>query len=132
MPSTLSSTLAPLVFPGQARPVQDDAPAPELRYHRCPWCGSATGRAALLCPICGSPELIERTSGGTGTVHRLMTPRHRGFGEIETQCLVVLDEGFTIQASLDDVLPGTVPEGTRVRLADEGDARHLPIFRACA
>ncbi|MEZ0070479.1 putative OB-fold protein [Streptacidiphilus sp. MAP12-20] len=131
MPSTLA-TLTPLAFPLQSRPAHDDGPAPELRYHRCPWCGSATGRAALLCPICGSPELIERTSSGTGIVHRLMTSRHGQFGEIETQCLVILDEGFTIQASLNDILPGTVPEGTRVRLAGPADSGHLPVFRACA
>ncbi|MBF9068971.1 Zn-ribbon domain-containing OB-fold protein [Streptacidiphilus fuscans] len=125
MPATLTlPSLAPLA----------DLPCdePELRYHRCPWCGSATGRAALLCPICGCPELVERVSAGTGTVHRVLTPRHRQFGFYETHCLVVMDEGFTVQASLDDALPGTVPEGTRVRLADPADQGHLPIFRACA
>jgi hypothetical protein len=61
----------------------------------------------------------------------VLTPRHRPFGDYQTQCLVVLDEGFTVQASLDDALPGTVPEGTRVRLAGSADG-HLPVFVACA
>jgi uncharacterized OB-fold protein len=109
-----------------------DEQAPVLTYHRCGWCGSATGRAALLCPICGSSELVQQASTGTGIVHRLLTPRHRQYTDGETICLVVLEEGFTVQASLDDALPGTVPEGTRVRLAPPAPHTHLPVFRACA
>jgi uncharacterized OB-fold protein len=131
-----SSTLAPFTLlsaqPLAATPTGDEQIAPVLRYHRCRWCGSPTGRATLLCPICGSAELEEQASTGTGIVHRLLTPRHRQYTDGETICLVVLEEGFTVQASLDDALPGTVPEGTRVRLAPPAPHTHLPVFRACA
>ncbi|WP_052443060.1 Zn-ribbon domain-containing OB-fold protein [Streptacidiphilus neutrinimicus] len=134
-----SSTLAPSssltllsTQPLAAAPTGDEESAPVLRYHRCGWCGSATGRATLLCPICGSSELQEQASAGSGIVHRLLTPRHRQYTDGETICLVVMEEGFTVQASLDDALPGTVPEGTRVRLAPPAPHTHLPVFRACA
>jgi uncharacterized OB-fold protein len=103
--------------------------APELRYHRCRWCGTAMGQPRLFCGVCGSTEMDEHVSAGVGTIRRVVRvyrPEHRG-DHLRQTCSIHLDEGFKVLATVKDDHPvGTVPEGTRVRF--EGVVAGHPAF----
>ncbi|MEV8099717.1 zinc ribbon domain-containing protein [Kitasatospora sp. NPDC085879] len=103
-----------------------DQPGPELVFRRCRWCRAATAPVRMLCPVCGSADMEDEVSGGTGTVRRLLPAARRGAGE-PMPYVVALDEGFTVQAAVTGVMPGAVPSGARVELAVAGG--HLIAFR---
>ncbi|MEV6211587.1 zinc ribbon domain-containing protein [Kitasatospora sp. NPDC051914] len=94
----------------------DDRPAVELVFRRCRWCRAATAPVRMLCPVCGSADLEDEVSGGTGTVRRLLPAARRGPGE-PMPYMVALDEGFTVQAAVTGALPGAVQAGARVELS---------------
>ncbi|GJF34548.1 hypothetical protein KNE206_72480 [Kitasatospora sp. NE20-6] len=107
----------------------DGDSGPALHFLRCQWCRSAAAPVRMLCPACGSTDLVEERSAGAGTVRRLLPLSRRGSGE-PMPYVVALDEGFTVQAAVTGALPGAVPAGTRVELtvATEG----LVAFRTAA
>ncbi|GAA2828035.1 zinc ribbon domain-containing protein [Kitasatospora paracochleata] len=101
-----------------------------LIYRRCHWCHSAAAATCMLCPVCGSADLLPARSEGTGTVQRLLRPTRRGLHPGRPY-LVALDEGFTVQASVVGGLPGAIPIGARVELAAADEEGRLLTFRLC-
>jgi len=101
-----------------------------LQYRRCHWCQSAAAITCMLCPVCGSADLMPAGSAGYGTVQRLLRPTRRGLHPGRPY-LVTLDEGFSVQASVIGGLPGAVPIGSRVRLAASEEDGRLLTFRVC-
>jgi hypothetical protein len=99
-----------------------------LGYQRCRWCHTATTAGCLLCPVCGSADLAEALSEGTGTVQRLLRPTRRGLHPGRPY-LVTLDEGFTVQAAITGSLPGAIPIGAQVELETADEAARLLTFR---
>ncbi|RKE17070.1 Zn-ribbon domain-containing OB-fold protein [Streptomyces sp. TLI_171] len=114
-----TTALAPLTAPpGEA----------ELDYRRCHWCQSASATTCLLCPVCGSADLEPARASGQGTVQRLLRPTRRG-GHLGRPYLIVLDEGFTVQAAVLGGLPGAVPIGARVQLVTSEEGGRVLTFR---
>lgn len=113
---------------GGAGPDGEDA----LPFRRCAWCRSATEHTRTLCRVCGSADLAEERSQGSGAISwttgvvRTQELVHR----IRQACFVVLDEGFTVPATVEAQALDALPSGTRVRLAGlvpgEKAARFVP------
>ncbi|MGW4804954.1 Zn-ribbon domain-containing OB-fold protein [Kitasatospora sp. NPDC004272] len=113
-------------FPAPAFPAQPGEA--ELDYRRCRWCHSASSAACLLCPVCGSADLTPARACGQGTVQRLLRPTRRG-PQPGRAYLIVLDEGFTVQAAVLGGLPGAVPIGARVHLVTSEEGGRVLTFR---
>lgn len=120
----------PIHIPAPSGSLAPPAPAgeAELEYRRCHWCHSASAATCLLCPVCGSADLEPARACGQGTVQRLLRPTRRG-PHLGRPYLIVLDEGFTVQAAVLGGLPGAVPVGARVHLATSEDGGRVLTFR---
>jgi uncharacterized OB-fold protein len=79
-----------------------------LDYQRCRWCHTPSYRR-LLCPTCASPDLDTAQSDGLGIVTR---PPHSS----QTEAVVQMSEGFTLQGRIVGGLRGSVYPGAQVRL----------------
>ncbi|SEO67499.1 PhlB family protein [Actinacidiphila rubida] len=114
------------VGPGAPGSTGDEA----LRYRRCAWCRSATEYTRTLCRVCGSTELHEERSEGSGAIswttklERTQELVHR----IRQTCVVVLDEGFTVPATVEAQGMEALPTGTRVRLAGREPGEKAALF----
>lgn len=113
---TPTPAIAPAaVLAAVGSPAQAEA-APGLLFRRCQWCRAAASPVRMLCPVCGSSDLVEERSEGAGTVRRLLPLSRRGQAETMPY-IIALDEGFTVQGAVAGGLPGAVPVGSRVELA---------------
>lgn len=85
----------------------------------------------LLCPVCGAADLEERTSAGLGVVARVgaVTRTDQLALRLHQTCLVTLDEGFTIPATLSADQFAVVPPGARVRVRTFGPGPRAVEFR---
>ncbi|MBY8880463.1 hypothetical protein [Actinacidiphila acidipaludis] len=125
MPQTLEPQELTAV-PGEATGQETDA----LHFRRCVWCRSATEHSRTLCRVCGSSELVEERSQGSGAIGwttrvvRTQDLVHR----IRQTCFVALDEGFTVPATVEAQAIEPLPNGTRVRLADLGPGEEAAVF----
>jgi len=112
--------------PGRDGRPDDDA----LHFRRCAWCRSAAERTRTLCRVCGSTELEEERSEGSGAISwttrvvRTQDLVHR----IRQTCFVALDEGFTVPATVEAQAIEPLPTGTRVRLAGLGPGEKAAVF----
>ncbi|MFJ4675728.1 MULTISPECIES: Zn-ribbon domain-containing OB-fold protein [unclassified Kitasatospora] len=130
-PSAPHAPLAPFEpFAEHPFPAHSAGPAgeAELDYRRCQWCHSASAASCLLCPVCGSADLSPARACGQGTVQRLLRPTRRG-PHLGRPYLIVLDEGFTVQATVLGGLPGAVPIGARVHLVTSEEGGRTLTFR---
>ncbi|MCX5214606.1 hypothetical protein OG689_36035 [Kitasatospora sp. NBC_00240] len=110
-------------------PVAEPAfPGAELIHLRCRWCRAATAPTCLLCPVCGSADLLRERGSGAGTVQRLLPAAQRGQHRL-TPYVIALDEGFTVRAAVVGALPGAVIAGTRVQLAAVTGAGRVLTFQ---
>ncbi|MFJ1753363.1 Zn-ribbon domain-containing OB-fold protein [Kitasatospora sp. NPDC088134] len=126
-PAAPTTTTPPTPF----APTPPTAAAPgesELGYLRCHWCHSASATTCLLCPVCGSADLEPAAASGRGTVQRLLRPTRRG-PHLNRPYLIVLDEGFTVQAAVLGGLPGAVPIGAQVQLVTSEEGGRVLTFR---
>jgi hypothetical protein len=96
-------------------PAGEDA----LRFRRCAWCRSATEHSRTLCRVCGSADLDEECSRGSGAISWTTRVVHTQdlVHRIRQTCFVALDEGFTVPATVEAQAIEALPTGTRVRLA---------------
>lgn len=110
-------------------PVAEAAfPVAELIHLRCRWCRAATAPTCLLCPVCGSADLLRERGSGAGTVQRLLPAAQRGQHRL-TPYVIALDEGFTVRAAVVGALPGAVIAGTRVQLSAVTGAGRVLTFQ---
>jgi uncharacterized protein len=84
----------------------------------------------VICPFTGSDRLEWRISGGLGTVHAT-TVVHPAKGEPFNVALIDCDEGFRLMSRVEDIEPGKVIIGMRVRFRvhkAEGEDDPYPVF----
>ena len=97
-------------------------------YQRCAGCGAAVFYPRVLCPFCGSADLVWETSSGRGVVYAT-TAVYRRESEPYNVALINLQEGFRMMSRVDGVPAEEVDVGARVTLSlaptDEGP---LPVF----
>lgn len=86
-----------------------------LTYQRCRWCRSPLMPGRVLCGICGSADLCDEVSGGAGVISRAMQPSRRT-GVRCQDCMVVMDEGFSVHAFVIGTPPVVVRPGVKVRI----------------
>ncbi|MFC9328522.1 hypothetical protein [Kitasatospora sp. NPDC057015] len=115
-------------FPVDRTGIEVDLPDTELTHLRCRWCRAATASTCLLCPVCGSADLLTERGAGHGTVQRLLPAAQRGQHRL-TPYVIALDEGFTVRAAVVGALPGAVTAGTRVQLATVSGAGRVLTFQ---
>ena len=93
-----------------------------LLFQRCAQCESAVFPPRLVCPACGSQELVVAQSAGTGTVYSV-TAVSRADGDAYPVCLIDLDEGFRMMSTVVGTAADEVRIGQRVDFTPEsGDA----------
>lgn len=89
---------------------------------RCGGTGAEPGSSPLLCPKCGGTGTVSRKRGFFDA--RETCPKCRGRGRLfPAPCTVCDGEGQeSIERRIDLVVPAGVSDGTRLRLAGEGQA----------
>jgi hypothetical protein len=87
--------------------------------------------ARVLCPVCAGADLEDLTSAGLGVVSRTATAvraTEEWLHRVRRPCTVLMDEGFTLAATLCAEQYAAVPVGARVHVVMAGGAR-MPQFR---
>ncbi|MEV6108340.1 hypothetical protein AB0M28_27050 [Streptomyces sp. NPDC051940] len=116
---------------GPDSPARRSRPATtaELHLQRCRWCGNAVVGSCLLCPSCGSTDLLQELSGGLGTIRRHVPVPRRGT-QPRLLAVVELREGARLKSRVDGVLPEMAPVGTQVRFVGyDRTGQLVPVFR---
>jgi uncharacterized OB-fold protein len=114
---------------------QSTMPGRALRYLHCRWCGSTMEAGRVLCPVCAGTDLEERICSGLGTVRRAGTAvraTEQWLYRVRQPCVIKLDEGFALSATLCADQYAAVPVGARVRVtatAPDAGPSALPEFR---
>jgi uncharacterized protein len=99
---------------------------------RCAACTKHVYYPRESCPHCGAAALEWTAPKGTGTVHAVTTVRRKPAdgGDLNVS-LIDLDEGVRMMSRVDNVAPGSVRIGQRVRARVRVDAgRGLVLFDA--
>ena len=99
----------------------------ELRFQLCGGCDRAVFYPRVLCPFCGSRELVWAVAAGDGVVHAT-TAMHPRDEEPYNVCLVDLDEGFRMMSRVEGPAAVAVAIGARVRLRIDDAEEPVPIF----
>ena len=104
----------------------------QFLIQRCTGCGQAVYFPRELCPHCGHGELAWAEPAGTGTVYAVTTVRRKPAegGDLNIS-LIDLDEGPRLMSRVENVAPGAVRIGQRVRARVQvKDGRGLVLFDA--
>ena len=102
----------------------------ELAYQFSPTANRAVFYPRVLCPFTGSDRLEWRVSAGTGTVYATTTV-HPPEGAPFNVALIDCDEGFRLMSRVEDIAPGKVTIGMRVRFRVHrpgGEEPPCPVF----
>jgi uncharacterized OB-fold protein len=99
----------------------------ELAYQWSPEAERAVFYPRLVCPFTGSTLLEWRVASGLGTVHAT-TVTHPQQGEPYNVALIDCDEGFRLMSRVEDIAPGDVKIGMRVRFRVHGPAGEEPAY----
>lgn len=102
----------------------------ELAYQFSPEAGRPVFYPRVICPFTGSEKLEWRISRGLGTVHAT-TVVHPQEGKPYNVALIDCDEGFRLMSRVEDILPGDVKIGMRVKFRvheQDGDEPPIPVF----
>jgi uncharacterized OB-fold protein len=92
--------------------------------------GQAVFYPRLVSPFSGSTDLAWKVSAGRGTVHATTVVYERGVPS-HNVCLVDLDEGYRMMASVQDMPPLEVVIGMRVAVRfapGDGEQAPYPVF----
>jgi hypothetical protein len=107
----------------------------ELMIKRCKDCGDHLHPRRIFCPNCGSNELADLKSGGTGVVYTFSTiyrPPSEEFEAPYTNGIVELDEGVFLYGRLVGSEPEAISVGDRVEVDFEpvqAGGERLPVYR---
>ncbi|HET6828673.1 MAG TPA: OB-fold domain-containing protein [Ramlibacter sp.] len=99
---------------------------------RCAGCGKHVYFPRESCPHCGSASLDWTAPQGTGTVHAVTTVRRKPAegGDLNVS-LIDLDEGVRLMSRVDNLPPGEVRIGQRVKARVQlRDGKGLVLFDA--
>lgn len=99
---------------------------------RCAGCSKHVYFPRESCPHCGSASLDWMAPQGTGTVHAVTTVRRKPAegGDINVS-LIDLDEGVRLMSRVDNLPPGEVRIGLRVKARVQvKDGKGLVLFDA--
>jgi acetyl-CoA acetyltransferase/uncharacterized OB-fold protein len=102
----------------------------ELAYQWSPDAARPVFYPRLVCPYSGSSRLEWRIASGLGTVHSTTTVQPVE-GAPYNVALIDCDEGFRLMSRVEDIAPGDVSIGLRVRFRAHrpgGDAEPVPVF----
>ncbi|MDP9932056.1 Zn-ribbon domain-containing OB-fold protein [Variovorax paradoxus] len=111
---------------------QGELDAGRFLLQRCGDCGRHVYYPRESCPHCGGASLEWKTPGGLGTVHAVTTVRRKPAdgGDLNVS-LVELDEGVRLMSRIENLAPGTVRIGQRVKARVQvKDGRGLVLFDA--
>ncbi|MCB1492004.1 MAG: OB-fold domain-containing protein [Rhodobiaceae bacterium] len=102
-----------------------------FRIQKCGGCGQHVFHPRLVCPHCGERKLDWVEPTGYGRIYSTTTVRRpEDKGGPYNVALIDLDEGVRLMSRVDDVAPGAVRIGMRVRAAVvEEDGAGLVVFR---
>ncbi|HSH90686.1 MAG TPA: OB-fold domain-containing protein [Ramlibacter sp.] len=99
---------------------------------RCSACSKHVFFPRESCPHCGSAALEWTPAKGTGTIHAVTTMRRKPAdgGDINVS-LIDLDEGVRMMSRVENLAPGEVRIGQRVKARVQvKDGRGLVLFDA--
>ena len=99
---------------------------------RCGACAKHVYYPRDLCPHCGSAAVEWTAPKGTGTVHAVTTVRRKPAegGDINVS-LIDLDEGVRLMSRVENLAPGSVRIGQRVKARVQvKEGRGLVLFDA--
>ncbi|WP_413812386.1 Zn-ribbon domain-containing OB-fold protein [Streptomyces sp. OE57] len=99
-----------------------------LYFQRCRWCHTAVFRR-LLCPVCGSTDMAEERSDGTGVIHHV-TVVGRGAGRPRAMAIIDMHEGFRLRARVSAVPLARACVGAQVRLGFGPEPQEI-AFQLC-
>ena len=111
---------------------QAELDAGRFLLQRCGDCGRHVYYPRENCPHCGGAALEWKTPEGLGTVHAVTTVRRKPAdgGDLNVS-LVELDEGVRLMSRIENLAPGAVRIGQRVKARVQvKDGRGLVLFDA--
>jgi uncharacterized OB-fold protein len=111
---------------------QGELNAGRYLLQRCGDCGRHVYYPRENCPHCGGAALEWKAPGGLGTVHAVTTVRRKPVdgGDLNVS-LVELDEGVRLMSRIENLAPGAVRIGQRVKARVQvKDGRGLVLFDA--
>lgn len=106
----------------------------ELAYQWSLEANRAVFYPRVICPFTGSAQLEWRVSAGLGTVYATTVTYPRE-GAPYNVALIDVDEGFRLMSRVEDIAPGDVRIGMRVRFRvhrPAGDEPAYPVFSPAA
>ena len=111
---------------------QGELDAGRFLIQRCADCSRHVYYPREHCPHCGGTTLEWTTPTGLGTVHAVTTVRRKPAdgGDLNVS-LIELDEGVRLMSRVDNLAPGAVRIGQRVKARVQSkDGRGLVLFDA--
>jgi uncharacterized protein len=111
---------------------QRELDAGRFLVQRCTSCTKHVYFPRESCPHCGSAALEWTAPQGTGTVYAVTTVRRKPAegGDLNVS-LIDLDEGIRLMSRIDNLAPGAVRIGQRVKARVQvQDGRGLVLFDA--
>lgn len=103
----------------------------ELFFQRCRWCRTASFRL-LLCPVCGSNDLVWERSDGIGHIRRVRVVYRRKRPQ-RVYALIRMAEGFHVRSAVAGGTPWIPYVGAQAQLAsDATDPSGDLVFELCA
>lgn len=99
--------------------------AGRFEIQRCDGCGAHVFMPRVLCPHCGSVDLVWVTPSGRGTVYSTTTVRRRPEqGGDYNVSIIALEEGPHLMSRVDEIEPAKVqidlPVRVRVVMGERG------------
>jgi len=111
---------------------QGELDAGRFLLQRCRDCGRHVYYPRESCPHCGGAALEWKKPAGLGTVHAVTTVRRKPAdgGDLNVS-LVELDEGVRLMSRIENLAPGAVRIGQRVKARVQvKEGRGLVLFDA--
>jgi uncharacterized OB-fold protein len=117
-----------------AAPFWEGCLVEELRFQRCPECGTVAAKPGWLCRVCRRRSLAWEVSAGLGALYSwtvVWRPQHPSFRVPYAPAIVELDEGLRLVSSMVGCRPEDLHAGMRVAVSFHPASADiaLPYFR---